>query len=67
MSDQTILDKFYDSRLKRTILTREDIIKALEDWGIIASLYETKKYIELVERIKRKLPVHLQNEILKEQ
>ena len=67
MSDQTILDKFYDSRLKRTILTKEDIIKALEDWGTISSIYEAKKYAELVENIRRKLPLHLQNEILKTQ
>ena len=67
LESQLTVDEFYDSRLKRTILTKEDIIKALEDWATISSMYEAKKYMELVENIRRKLPLHLQNEILKTQ
>ena len=57
--------EFYRLRLDKVILKKEDIIKALEDWGTISSMYEAKKYMELVENIRRKLPLHLQNEILK--
>ena len=59
--------EFYRLRLDKVILKKEDIIKALEDWGTISSMYEAKKYIQLVENIRRKLPLHLQNEILKPQ
>jgi hypothetical protein len=59
------VDEFYEARLHKEILTEKDIKKALTDWGIIASLPETKKYIELVQKIKSKLPLYLSNEILK--
>lgn len=58
-------EEFYAARLHRPVLTKKDIIDALIDWGIIASVQEDKNYINLVEKIKKKLPVHLQEEILK--
>ena len=56
---------FYNLRLNRTILTKEELIKALDDFGTLTSLYEAKKYVKLAEKIRRVLPLHLQNELLK--
>jgi hypothetical protein len=52
-------------RFDKEILTKEDIIQALRDWGTIATMYEANEYIKLYEKIKKILPLHLSNEILK--
>lgn len=64
--EKLTIDKFYEARLAKQVLTEQDIKKAMEDWATLENIEETKQYARLVEKIKQILSTHLVLKLLEE-